>query len=40
MKFIRLKLGRIKDVLFIIPFQATLEIPHYKQESTDSASNF
>jgi len=28
--FIRFKLGRIKDVLFIDPFQATLEIPHYK----------
>jgi len=40
LQFIRFKLGRIKDVLFIDPFQATLEIPHYKSESTDSANNF
>jgi len=40
LQFIRFKLGRIKDVLFIDPFQATLEIPHYKSQSTDSASNF
>jgi len=40
LQFIRFKLGRIKDVLFIDPFQATLEIPHYKSESTESASNF
>jgi hypothetical protein len=40
LQFIRFKLGRIKGVLFIDAFQATLEIPHYKSESTDSASNF